>query len=601
MKLIVLLFSVLSLVPAVNVFAAPAFTPLPLTKGANTAFADKQADDRTGGWTDQGGNDLSVLKPGQFKVSGIPFNILSDAETAGKSCIVLGGPKRAYLPAHATIPVDGKEGKILYLLHAAAWCPPAKAARITGLLLIDYADGSTDEARVRFGRDVADWQKSDAYKNAVRVWTAYNSNTQVSLFASKFTLEPKPVKSIRLVACESAWMVVAATIGDDVKIKGIKPDLKLDKTYTAPALDKPLPALNGDGMPKNVILIIGDGMGPGALQLTSLYQHKAEGRLVMEQLPVNTRCVTLSLGSNVTDSAASATALATGIKTQNSRLGMTQDKQPVISVAEAAFKQKGKSVAIMTSDALIGATPSGFYAHVPARNLAADIATFVSTCGYDILIGDAKGRPWFFGKTEDNSGRREDGRDLIAEMTAAGYTFIDNQAAFDKASADKRVIGLMPKGTLDSETCLGDLTKTALARLARNDKGFFMMMECTITDYGGHGNNPELSVRGTLQVDWAVKAAVEFAAARGDTLVMVTADHETGALSARIENNGKLHIEYDSTSHTAIPVPFLAYGPGSKRFDRPLIDNTDVAKAVAGFWALDLSVPPAALQSGAAK
>jgi alkaline phosphatase len=582
----------LSFATALNVTAAPSFTPLPLGQGANAAFADKHPDDRKGGWLDLGGNDLSVIKSGRLKISGIPFDIPDDEATDGKSCIVLGGPKRPYLPARAEIPADGKQGAMLYLLHAAAWSSPASERPVTGLLFVDYADGSTTEWRVRFGRDVADWTTPDAYKNAIRVWTAYNANTQVSLFASKFKLDAKPVKSVRFEARESAWMVIAATLGDDVKIAGIKPNLNLDKTYAAPMPGKPPAVFDANAIPQNVILIIGDGMGPGALQLTSLYQHKAEGRLVMEQLPVNTRCVTLSLGASVTDSAAASTALAAGIKTKNSRLGMSEDKKAVISIAEAASRQKGKSVAIITSDVLTGATPAGFYAHVPARNYYEDIAASAATCGYDILIGEEKGKPWFLGKDAADGkradGKREDGRNLIDAMTSAGYVCIESQAAFDQAPAGKRVIGFMPNGTLDSETCLADLEKTALGRLSRNENGFFMMLECTITDKGGHGNNPELSVRGTLQVDWAVKAALEFASTRGDTLVMVTADHETGALSARINADGKLLISYATTSHTDIPVRFLAYGPGSARFDRPLIDNTDVAQTIASLWGLDV-------------
>jgi alkaline phosphatase len=592
MKISVLLAVLMSFSVASTASAAPSFTPLPLTEGANTAFADKQPDDRQGGWIDQGGNDLSVLKPGRLNVSGIPFDILGDAETGGKSCIVLGGPKRAYLPSHAEIPAGGKRGKFLYLLHAAAWCPPAKEGRMTGSLFVDYVGGGASEFHVRFGRDVGDWAKPDAYKNAVRVWTAYNANTQVSLFASRFELKDRPVETVRLVACESAWMVAAVTLGDETKITGIKPDLTLDKTYVAPALDTPLPASGGDAAPKNVILIIGDGMGPGALQLTSLYQHKAEGRLVMEQLPVRTRCHTLSLGSNITDSAASSTAFAGGRKTQNSHLGLTQDKQRVVSVAEAAHRQ-GRAVGIITSDAITGATPGGFYAHVPARNQYADIAGFAAASGYEILIGNANGRAWFAGK--DAGGKREDARDLLTEMAASGYAVIEDQQAFDRVPRDRRVLGFMAKGTLDDETCLAKLTETAVARLSQNDKGFFLMVECTITDAGGHGNKPELTVRGTLQVDWAVKAAVDFARKRGDTLVMVTADHETGGLTASIADNppGKLVIDYATTSHTAIPVRFLAYGPGAKRFDRPLIDNTDIARTVADLWSLGIGVQDA--------
>ena len=577
----------LSVFIALPVVAEPAFTPLPLAKGANTAFADEQADDKQGGWLDQGGNDLRVIKPGRLKLSDIPFDILSDAETGGKSCIVLGGPERTYLPSKAEIPVDGKQGKYLYLLHAAAWCPPARETRITGVLTVDYAGGETSEFRVRFGRDVGDWGKPDAYRNAARVWTEYNNNTQVSLFVSKFELKEHPVKAIRLEVRESAWMVVAATLGDDTKLARIKPDLTLDKTYVAPVLDKPLAVFDENAVPRNVIVIIGDGMGPGALQLTSLHQHKAEGRLVMGQFPVTTFCNTLAVDSNVTDSAAASTAFACGIKTRNSQLGMSKGRS-VLSVAEVAFTQQGKSVGIITSDSITGATPAGFYAHTLARNQYDDIAGFAAMCGFDILIGNDNGKAWFAGK--DDGGKRKDDRDIIREMTDAGYVVINDQAAFDQVPNGKRVLGFMDKGTLDDETCLARLTETACARLSRNDKGFFMMVECAITDGGGHGNRPGLTVLGTLQVDWAAKAAVEFAGKRGDTLVLVTADHETGRLTAKFADNppDKLVINYATTSHTDIPVRFLAYGPGSKRFDRPMIDNTDIAQTIAGLWSFSL-------------
>jgi alkaline phosphatase len=123
------------------------------------------------------------------------------------------------------------------------------------------------------------------------------------------------------------------------------------------------------------------------------------------------------------------------------------------------------------------------------------------------------------------------------------------------------------------------------------------MVECTIIDGGGHGNKPELTVRGTLQVDWAVRAAVAFARARSDTLVLVTADHETGGISARIAGTppGKLVISYATTSHTGAPVPLYAYGPGAHLF-RGTVDNTDIAKNVCSLW--NLNLPPPAKEAG---
>lgn len=590
MKSLTFLVLSLSLGAALTGLAAPSFTPVPLTTGATTGFSDEQPDDRKGGWTDQGGNDLRVLKPGRLTVSGVPFDILDEA-AAGKACIVLGGPKRAYLPSAARILAGERQGSFLYLLHAAAWCPPAQEQKMTGALFVEYADGSQSEFHVRFGRDVGDWTKPDSFKNAVRVWTAYNANTQVSLFASRFALKKQPVKAIRLEAKESAWMVVAATLGNDTKIEGIKADLTLDVKYSAPSLDAPLDKTPNKTIPKNIILLVGDGMGPGALQLASLYQHKAEGRLVMEQLPIASFCTTRSAGSEVTDSAAASTAFACGYKTSNSSLGVTTNKLRITSVAEAA-RQEGRAVGLITSDSITGATPAGFYAHVSARGSYSDVAGWAALSTFDILIGNANGKGWFVPKAA--GGQRGDTRSVLEEMKAAGYAVIENLDEFTSVPQDRRVLGFMEKGSLDSETCLAELTETALARLSKNEKGFFLMTECTITDGGGHGNKPELTVRGTLQVDWAVKTAVDFARKRGDTLVMVTADHETGSLSAAVTNNppGKLVINYAATSHTAAPVRFYAYGPGAHLFG-PQIDNTDIARTVAALWALKLPPPDA--------
>lgn len=571
--------------------APAAIAPVPLSSGANTGFTDPVKEDRQGGWTDQGGNDLHVLKAGPTTAAGVPFDIADDAAAAGKSCIVLGGPTRSYLPSQATVPVAELRGKCLYLLHAAAWCPPAKEQKMTGVLRIDYADGSSDELHVRFGRDVGDWASPDSYKNAARGWTAYNGNTQVSLFVSRFDLKkPLPVKALRFESRASTWMIAALSLGDAADLKPIKADLKLDKLYVAPpAPTEPLRMAEEAKTPKNVVLLIGDGMGPGALQLTSLYQHKAEGRLFMEQLPVASRCTTLSIYTNVTDSAAAATAIACGCKTDNGSLGLTPDNRRLTPFTELA-RQTGRGVGLITSDALTGATPAGFYAHVDTRGSYQGVADDAARCGYEILIGNANGRPWFTPKAQ--GGQRADTRDLLAEMSAAGYSLFEDPAGFGQVPADKRALGFLAKGTLDPEQCLAQLTETALARLAKNEKGFFLMVECALTDAGGHGNKPDSTVRGTLQVDWAARAAVAFAATRGDTLVLVTADHETGGLTSSIANppGGKLVMNYATTSHTAIPVRLFAYGPGAHLF-KGAVDNTDIAKNISRLWNLTLPQP----------
>lgn len=571
--------------------AAAAITPLAIGEAVNTGFVDTTADDRKGGWTDQGGNDLRVLPAGKRTLSGVPFTLLSETDFPGKTCIVLGGPRRPYLPAKANIPVPERSGKCLYLLHAAAWCPPAKEQKMTGVLFIDYANGSSSEIHVRFGRDVGDWASPMSYKNAARVWTAYNGNTQVSLFASRFPLKPLPVKAVRLESRESAWMIVAASMGDETALKPLKPNPRITKPFVAPPpFDKPLVDAPAEAVPKNIILIIGDGMGQGALKLTSLYQHKAEGRLLMQQLPVAGFCTTRSASSEVTDSAAASTAMASGFKTVNGYLGITPDKQKLTAFTEVAHRN-GRAVGLITSDSIAGATPAGFYAHELSRNAYQGVALDAAASGFDVLIGNSNGYGWFVPKA--NSGQRSDTRDLVGEMTAKGYAVVSNAAAFAQAPQDKRVLGFLDSKTvLGSEQILGQLADIALERLAKQDKGFFLMVECTITDAGGHSNNPDLTVLGTTQVDWAVRSAVAFARARGDTLVLVTADHETGGLTCGITHNppGKLAIDYATTSHTAAPVRLYAYGPGSTLFNGT-VDNTDIAKTLCKFWQLTLPPP----------
>jgi alkaline phosphatase len=568
-----------------------AVTPLPLTTAANAGFSDAQANDRQGGWIDLGGNDLHVLKPGRITAAGVPFEVLDESAQPGKTCIVLGGPTRAYLPTQATLPIAEVHGTNLYLLHGAAWCPTAQSQKMTGKIVVEYADGTASEHHVRFGRDVGDWTKPDGYKNAARSWTAYNGNTQVSLFTSCFALKPRAVKAIRFEAKESTWMIVAVSIGDTLTLKPIKPDLTLNKRYAAPPpFSAPLPDMTNAPAPKNIILIIGDGMGQGALKLTSLYQHKAEGRLLMEQLPVAVLCTTYSASADVTDSAAASTAFACGTKTDNSFLGITSDKKRLTSCAEAAHRQ-GRAVGLITSDAITGATPAGFYAHEASRGSYQGVASDAAASGFEVLIGNDNGRAWF--QPKNRGGQRTDTRNVLDEMTGGGYAVVSNTDAFAQAPQNKRVLGFMDTQTvLGTEPILGQLTDVAMARLSKNDKGFFLMVECTITDGGGHGNKPDLTVLGTTQVDWAVRSAVEFARARGDTLVMVTADHETGGLTSAMSHTHpeRLLINYTTTSHTGAPVAFFAFGPGAHLFSG-VIDNTDIANTVCRLWQIALPPP----------
>ena len=330
-------------------WAVAGVMPVPFGAAANTAFADETADDRLGGWTDQGANDLRVLKPGPYEHSGVAFDIASDAATGGKSCIVLGGKPRPYLPQEAKIPVAAQGGEaVFYLLHAGAWCPSNN--EILGTLTLQYADGTSQRHDIRGGRDVADWYQAKSGKNLFRGWTDYNGSKQVSLFISKFALEPKAkLESVTLAATDMVWMVAAAAIGDDVKVEPMKIAYKIDREFEAPAFDDSLVQPKAGGTPRNIVLIIGDGMGHGALDLTSLWVHGATNRLFMQHLPVSGHCKTASLNSSVTDSAAAATAIACGEKANNGSIAITPDGRALKSLAISA-REKGKAVGILTEN-----------------------------------------------------------------------------------------------------------------------------------------------------------------------------------------------------------------------------------------------------------
>ncbi|MDR2849579.1 MAG: alkaline phosphatase [Verrucomicrobiota bacterium] len=562
--------------------AAAPLTPLPLAGAANSTFADQQADDRQGGWTDQGGNDLRLLKPGYATLAGVPFEIQGDA--AGKSCIVLGGPTRPYLPGEAALTLpEGAAGTNLYLLHAIAF--PPKANDIAAQFVVEYADGKTDTQHLRFGRDAADWLKPAGFKNAARAWTVYNNNTQVSLFVSRFPLKAAPVRQIRLQAKAATWMVAAATLGDaEVPLRPLPRSFALTKTYASPPpFDPPLTTETNAAAPRNVIFILGDGMGQGVLKLTSLRQHRAEGRLVMQSLPFAALCTTFPAGGEeVTDSAASGTAFSCGHKTINGMIGQAPDGRPLVSIATAA-QRAGRSVGLLTTDAINGATPAVYYAHVKHRSMAPEIIAFLPDCGFDILVGNTAPAKVFADTPKGG------GASVLERLTAKGYAPVSDIPSFRQAPAGRPVLGFMDLNTVfTNETCVADMLTTAASRLEGNPKGFFMLVEGHLPDKGGHGNLPDTSLLGTVQVDWAVRAAVEYARAKGDTLVVVTADHETGGVSANLRPGAPdPDLLYTTTSHTGTPVLLYAYGPGAQRFSG-VIDNTDIPRTFADLLSLDL-------------
>ena len=580
---------------ALSSFAGPSFTTIPMQPGATTGFSDKTPGDRLGGWIDDGPNDIGVLPPGTSEfIGGVRFAIASEKENPGRTCIVLGGPSRAWMPQEAVLPALGNKGepvsgKSLYLLHAAAGMGHPEAHGTVGTLTVAYGDGTSAEIPVRAGIDAADWARNESYDNAKMAWTDYNLSTQVALFMARFDLEDKPLRELRFRAGEATWMVVAVTVGDTTSPRPLRwtADQAVRREFNAPKPPSALPPVADGLKPRNVVFCFGDGMGQGALDFASMHLWNAPGRLVMQQMPHATLVSTYSADKPVTDSAASGTALACGRKTNNGYVGVDPKGRPLASIATLAHA-RGMGTAVLSNDALTGATPCSFFAHVTNRRDYPATAAAVLGAGFDVLLGERRHIEDF--RSPAHGGTREDGRDIVTEMEALGYDFVDDPAALASVPADRKAFGLLGGDFYEGDTAFADAADWAMRRLAGNPAGFFLFAEGTRPDHGGHRNNPEILVSGVVQVDWLVRRALDFAVERGDTLVLVTADHETGGVQAIAGLGGATPetVHFATFGHTGAHVPLYAYGPGAERF-HGVMDNTDVAKTIA--FLLGLSFP----------
>ncbi len=342
--------------------------------------------------------------------------------------------------------------------------------------------------------------------------------------------------------------------------------------YTAPA-DETLPLVDGDHA-TNVILLIGDGMGYRQVEAAQYTAVGPEGRLHMQTMPVTGMMSTWSADRLITDSAASGTAIATGYKTDNRRIGMLPDGQKPVSILEAA-EAMGLSTGLVATSTITHATPAAFAAHQPSRYDQSAIALDMANSGVDVVLGSGT-KYWL----PAPDGEREDGLDLLKQMQHDGYTIArtgDEMLALDRMPA----IGLYGPNELyetPEEPSIAELTRQAIELLAQGEDGFFLMVEGSQIDWEAHANEEDELVRRTLLFDLAVAEAIEFAKRDGNTLVIVTADHETGGMTLTKGNRDGSEVvaQFSSTGHTAGVVPVFAYGPGALAFTG-LYENSDLA------------------------
>lgn len=316
--------------------------------------------------------------------------------------------------------------------------------------------------------------------------------------------------------------------------------------------------------PKNIILFIGDGMG--LAQVTA--GKVAKGKLEMERCPVTGLITTRSANALVTDSAAAATALSTGVKTRNGSLGVDENGNPLKNVMEAA-KGKGKSTGVAVACSLTHATPAGFMVHVSNRKLDPEIAEQIAASDVDVLFGG--GLDYFQPYLPE----------LQKKMPVVFSTEeFRNLGTPEKAAA--LLYPVHPPWAAERELSLKELTQKAIGILSQDKDGFFLMVEGSQIDWACHKNDGTNVVSEVVNFDNAVGAGLDFANQDGQTLVIVTADHETGGfavLGGSVKNQTVDRTGFVYGEHTASMVPLFAYGPGSAVFSG-IHDNTDVGKTM---------------------
>lgn len=367
---------------------------------------------------------------------------------------------------------------------------------------------------------------------------------------------------------QSKLILLAALVALGVSAQAQNKEVKAASgDYYATRQSAYTPSFAADGTNRrvrNVILMIGDGMGVGAVN-AALYANG--GELTMTNLRTVGFVRTQSADNFTTDSAASGTAYATGQKTNNGYLGMNPAKEVIPNIPEL-LAPLGYACGVLSTDDLNGATPASFFAHQPARGMKDEI--WADLPGSSLLFASAGTQATFEGlpfATQEEIRRR--------------YTVVYDPDD-DDVEDSERLLYLPKSVNLDRGDYLPATTEMAIEYLSeRSRKGFFLMVEGARIDKSEHSNDFPGTVQETLDFDKAIEAAVRFAERDGHTLVIISADHETGAtiLSKADPQTGYALGVFASKGHTPMMVPLFAYGPRSREFSG-VQENSDVANKI---------------------
>ena len=350
----------------------------------------------------------------------------------------------------------------------------------------------------------------------------------------------------------STFVLYACGSGDNIELVAIGSDTKQPLTLERSTVPKA----------KNIILLIGDGMGPNQVALAKFATGGADHRLSFENFPITGIVYNHSSDSLYTDSAASATTWATGVKTKNRYLAVDAEKKFLPTIPEL-LSTKGYKSGLVATSSITHATPAAFYAHIDSRYKEKEIAKMLVDSDIDIALGG--GKEFFDVSSEDSPF-------MIYDKTLLDSSLLNSK---------KQVIGLFAEDGFDRS--LGTPTQLEMTQVAlnflenksQNCNGFFLMSEGSQIDWAGHSNNLEYLFAEFTDFDATIGNMINFVTEDQETLLIITADHETGDLKILDESETSVKVSWGSKNHTGVPVGVFAYGPGAYLFSGEM-DNTDI-------------------------
>ena len=373
-----------------------------------------------------------------------------------------------------------------------------------------------------------------------------------------------------------------AAIALFLNILNIKPNTEKIKIGNKQTKNINIASFEKNQKPKNIILIIGDGTGLNQVTLSRIAIGGLDFKLAIDQMPYTGFSLTHSYNNAYTDSAAAATTWATGKKTNNKFLSVDVNKKKLKTLPEILY-EKGFLSGLVSTSSITHATPAAFYAHIDSRYKEEEIANQLIASSISIALGGGKE---FF----DN------------ERLKKNSLYISDKESLEELdlSVSRRVIGLFDKDGIErspEKPTQQEMTNVALNFLktkTNNCKGFFLMSEGSQIDWAAHDNDAKKMITEFEDFDKTIRLAMEYVGKNKDTLLIITADHETGGLQILKQDKDYVEIQWGTGRHTGIPVGVYAYGPGASHFTG-LMDNTEIYHKIISILSVDELEPVACI------